>query len=82
MEIITHSQIIDLWPRPVDLADGINKHIDDEKRRVSPGLVRKWRARNSIPPSHWKALLAFASKSGVSVSAENLVDAASVRFAS
>ena len=76
MDIQTHAEIIDAWPSPTELALGLNKFLSANKK-VSPGLVRKWKARNSIPPAYWKAFLLLAKEASKNITAETFIDAAS-----
>ena len=73
MDIRTHAEIVDLWPSPAALAGDINRYAKSG-RRVSPGLVRKWRERNSIPSNYWRVLVHCASLRGIELTAEMLVE--------
>lgn len=60
----TFSGIIELWPSSVDLASKIGVEAD---------AVRKWKARNSIPPEYWESLIVAASQAGHSeITADHL----------
>lgn len=47
----TFQEILDYWPSLRALADDLE---------VGIYRVRKWRARNSIPPEHWTAVVTAA----------------------
>ena len=52
----TFSEIINLWPNAVKLAEDIG---------LPPVNVRTWRQRNSIPPEYWQAIIASAECRGI-----------------
>jgi hypothetical protein len=41
-------EVIALWPTAADLGSACG---------VDAGTVRSWKARNSIPPEHWPAIV-------------------------
>jgi hypothetical protein len=66
MKMRTVSDIIELWPRALDLALDLG---------ISPPRISDWKNRNSIPAAYWRDLIRAARKRGISeVTAELLVD--------
>lgn len=50
-------QIMALWPRAT-FAASVAAHLPDIR---VPDLAKQWRARNSIPPEYWPAVVAAAA---------------------
>jgi hypothetical protein len=59
-------QLIQIWPRPIDLARDLG---------VSPSRITDWKNRNSVPVAYWQRILAAARRRGhPEITAELLVE--------
>ena len=52
----TFTDVIGLWPNSRELANALD---------VAPEAVRKWKARDSIPPEYWVGLVSAADRAGI-----------------
>lgn len=67
----TFADLMDQWPNDEELARAV---------RVKGGRVRKWRARNSIPPEFWNVIIADAAHRRIpEVTAQLMADLAEQR---
>lgn len=59
----SHAEILGLWPSLIDVANDVGAKVV---------AVRKWRARNSIPPEYWLPLVEAAQRRGYAVTLDLL----------
>jgi len=69
-QLVTHAEILALWPRVSDLANDLN---------VPYGRAHKWKQRGYIAPVYWDELiLLVAQRFGVSITLQQLTRGASI----
>lgn len=54
--VTTFSDVIALWPNSEELGKAL---------KIKGPTVRKWRARDRIPPEYWAGLVAAAEQAGI-----------------
>ena len=60
---MTFSQLIGQWPTVAEFARDVGQNLE---------AVKKWKQRDSIPASHWLAVVGAAEAKGISISIEQL----------
>lgn len=60
----TFSDLIGLWPNMRKLADDLNRELPDALT-VTHEMVRKWKARDNIPPEYWGGLVRVAGRADI-----------------
>lgn len=73
VQLMTHSDVINLWPSLSDFADDLS---------LAYGTAKAMRRRDSIPAAHWPAIVKKAEDRGIAgVTLEALAGAVAAKVA-